>query len=590
MSRPHDPAAALSSARRGLVFPGRDAPGNVCACLLNWVYLPERASREPHGLTDSRQQRKGRRVKTERWTRRWGLCSAVLALLAAGSGCGHGNWGWWNWFDPSRNIKEPEQPTMSLILEQIGPADETEELVPNATFPTAEDLIYSERDYVIGPTDILRISILDLFQEGVEALLERQVSNSGHILLPYNVRIKASGLTAEQLTEAIKDALDRANVLRKAIATISVSVVGPRQNIFSVLGAIARPGTYTLPRPDFTLLEALALAGDVNQLNIEWVYVIRPTRKAPGEAAAPLPAGEELPPLPTLPTTTRPAPTLEQQLKELEQFIPGARLERRGLGRPGEVGEERVLLSSVGSGPAGADQAAPAPEPPKPKWIYSGGQWIRQPETPAETAEAAPAVPAFPVKPAPQAELREEDPFGWKQYDMSGLARIIAVNLPRLADADPKLNIIIRENDIIRVPPLRLGEFYVMGEVLRPGVYNLTGRQVTAKQAVAAAGNLGVLSWPNNSILIRRVGRDQEQVIRLPLNDIFLGRENDVFLKPNDVIAVGSHWSAPFLAVWRNAFRMTYGFGFIYDRNYSERDFEVPILWPRPGLRPFTSD
>jgi protein involved in polysaccharide export with SLBB domain len=166
------------------------------------------------------------------------------------------------------------------------------------------------------------------------------------------------------------------------------------------------------------------------------------------------------------------------------------------------------------------------------------------------------------------------------QYDMSHLVRIIAINLPKLHAGDPRMNIIIRNNDIIHVPPLQVGEFYVMGEVLRPGVYSLTGRKVTAKMAVAAAGNLGPMSWPNNSILIRRVARDQEQTIPLPLNDIFAGREPDVFLKPDDVIAVGSHWSAPFLAVWRNAFRMTYGFGFIYDRNYSEMEFEVPLLFP----------
>ena len=152
---------------------------------------------------------------------------------------------------------------------------------------------------------------------------------------------------------------------------------------------------------------------------------------------------------------------------------------------------------------------------------------------------------------------------------------------------DPLMNIIIRKNDIIEVPPLQVGEFYVMGEVLRPGVYNLTGRKVTVKMAVAAAGNLGPLSWPTNSILIRRVGGNKEQIIPLNLQRIFEGKDPDFFLKPDDVIAVGTYWGAPFLAVWRNAFRMTYGFGFIYDRNYSEREFEIPIFFPKPGYRPF---
>ena len=45
------------------------------------------------------------------------------------------------------------------------------------------------------------------------------------------------------------------------------------------------------------------------------------------------------------------------------------------------------------------------------------------------------------------------------------------------------------------------------------------------------------------------------------------------FLKPNDVIAVGTDPRGIFYAVVRNAFRMTYGFGFIYDRNFANPSF-----------------
>jgi len=135
---------------------------------------------------------------------------------------------------------------------------------------------------------------------------------------------------------------------------------------------------------------------------------------------------------------------------------------------------------------------------------------------------------------------------------------------------DWKQNIVIRKNDVIRIPPMPTGEFYVMGEVQRPGVYSLTGRKITLKMAVAAAGNLGPLAWPKNSILIRRIGRNQEQTFPINLESIFTGQDPDVYLKPNDVIAVGTHWKSSFLAVLRNAFRMTYGFGFIYDRNFSD--------------------
>ena len=78
------------------------------------------------------------------------------------------------------------------------------------------------------------------------------------------------------------------------------------------------------------------------------------------------------------------------------------------------------------------------------------------------------------------------------------------------------------------------------------------------------------LAWPENSILIRRIGNYQEQVIPLDLEAIFQSRDPDVYLKPNDVIAVGTDVRSTFMAVMRNAFRMTYGFGFIYDRNFDD--------------------
>lgn len=499
------------------------------------------------------------------------LWSAMAAILLAGTGCQEMNLGWWNWFDPSRQVRTPDRATVNPIFSQVGPTDQTQELVPNATMPKPEDLVYVEEDYILGPTDFIAVEILDLFQEGVPMMLPRQVSHSGHIRLPLlTEQIKAAGLTSEELTEVIKKAY-KPEVLKDPI--VSVTITGPQQNMYSMLGAVGRSGPFPILRKNFTLLEALAAAGDVTQMGIEWIYVIRPAREARPTTK------------PAVPTTTKPAEPLtqEERLRGLDKFIPGT------AARP--AGDERILLSSVSTAPApSAATTAPSHATESTEtyqWIYSGGRWIRvpikvpttKPKPGAETRTAPPRPIAAPER------AKDKDPFKWMQHDLSNRARIIAVDLAKLKAGNPRMNIIIRDNDIIHVPPLTIGEFYVMGEVLRPGVYSLTGRQITAKMAVAAAGNLGPLSWPNNSILIRRVGRHQEQTIPLPLQDIFAGREPDIFLKPNDVVAVGSHWSTPFLAVWRNAFRLTYGFGFIYDRNYSETDFEIPFFSPDSGFR-----
>ena len=50
------------------------------------------------------------------------------------------------------------------------------------------------------------------------------------------------------------------------------------------------------------------------------------------------------------------------------------------------------------------------------------------------------------------------------------------------------------------------------------------------------------------------------------------GRQPDIFIKPDDQVLVGTNLIAPYLAALRNAFRFTYGAGFIYDKNFAYED------------------
>ena len=56
------------------------------------------------------------------------------------------------------------------------------------------------------------------------------------------------------------------------------------------------------------------------------------------------------------------------------------------------------------------------------------------------------------------------------------------------------------------------------------------------------------------------------------LEKLFAGTAPDLFIKPNDIINVGSHPISRWAAVIRNSFRSTYGFGFVYDRNFADKD------------------
>jgi len=219
-------------------------------------------------------------------------------------------------------------------------------------------------------------------------------------------------------------------------------------------------------------------------------------------------------------------------------------------------------------------------------WIYEDGEWKFVQKAAAPSAQSQPAkegvvstqpvgaeeghkvCPEVSVKPCPKTAEA-----GWE----SAVAeipqqRVLGVPLDKLTAGDPRYNVVIRDGDTIWVPPPMQGEFYIMGNVLRPGTFSLTGREITIRQALAAAGGLAPLADPSRAELIRRIGDNQEQVLLVNIDRIFSGKESDIILKPNDVINVGSNPLMPFLAVLRNAFRMTYGFGFVYDRNFADID------------------
>jgi polysaccharide biosynthesis/export protein len=136
---------------------------------------------------------------------------------------------------------------------------------------------------------------------------------------------------------------------------------------------------------------------------------------------------------------------------------------------------------------------------------------------------------------------------------------------------------VVRPGDVIRVPSPPSGYVYVMGQVARPGPYQLPpAGGMTITRAIAAAGGYGNLAVPERIDFTRLLDRDREATVLLDGKAIGQRRQPDIWLKPNDVINVGTTWWALPLAVVRNGFRVSYGFGFILDRNISNDLFGPP--------------
>ena len=288
-------------------------------------------------------------------------------------------------------------------------------------------------------------------------------------------------------------------------AQISVTVVEARGRAFSVMGAVGATGEYAIVETDFRLLNALILARNVSSPFVDYVYVIRPLH-------APEPAPQ--PTMPPVNPSTGPA------------------------------------IPPPTTGPS-SDELAPKSEANRP----------------ADTiASAAPSEShVVHLAAAPAAERFD----GFRDPSPEQDVRIIRIPYDALRRGDLRYNITIKPKDVIFVPDPQTGFYFVGGHVARPGAYTLSGQKLTLKDAIISASMLDGLAIPQRTDIIRQIRPDHEIFVRIDLAKIFSGEEPDIYLKPHDKIMVGTNALAPFIAAFRGAFRVTYGMGFLFDRNYA---------------------
>ncbi|MBN2271131.1 MAG: polysaccharide biosynthesis/export family protein [Sedimentisphaerales bacterium] len=786
--------------------------------------------------------------RSERLSRKSLLYVAItcqLFLLTLLSGCGNKFW------DPAQVGRFRPVPSVNVILDSLGVAEETDTAWQEGEEPRPADTVVMETDYTFKPGDVVRVSIFELLQQGVTAFNEYVVTETGKISIPEVGVVEVAGLTETQLEEEIKQILSP-SILKEP--TVTVVLVASQQRVFSIFGdGIPAPGRYGIPRYDYRLTDALAMAGGARQFNVSYVYVSRAAsdqgtspgmfdsnlgidileppagfdniqspgqsdkemleiiapraqmrsrkgsnvviastemgtmrdfnarRRAAGYASAenlgglltgnsqvvesagnPMAVGTEIngQPVTALVSEVEPAQETErsgaasvwQEPAEAEQVtvadilktlaarseaekdssaspdksatisVPSARdvsavdAPRSVVGsslksepdrtvgdesgsvdailksladRPRPVrqrddistaGAVDTLEPETGAGVGSADEpegvesilrslearskeqespdqaewqkvlesfAEPAIVEPKPgedtnldellksfaepdagtrmgetdigvqideqvgtqdvnldigmpsevveepeigledlgislspgvgagregvqspgriEWVFQDGKWV-----PMQVGAATVAKPVIRVEGQEQPlNVRTEVPLGGMDWSAGVKTRLIKIPTDKLMAGDARYNIAIRPGDAIYVPVDVIGEFCVMGNVVRQGYIPITGRPLTLKMAIAAAGGLGPLAYPKRVEVTRRIGRKKEETVMVDLDKIASGELPDFFIKPNDLINVGTHSTSRWRAVLRNAFRATYGFGFVYDRNFA---------------------
>ncbi len=503
---------------------------------------------------------------------------AVLALTVLGlSGCGDEFW------DPTQIGRFRPVPAVNVILDSLGVADEKASEWTGSEDPKPIDIMIFETDYAFAPGDAIRLSVFELLQEGVTYSDSYIVTETGKISIPEIGVIEVAGLTESQLEEEIKRILSP-SILKEPLVTV-LSLSSERRS-YSILGnAVPNAGRYGIPRYDFRLNDALAIAGVAAQFNTSYIYVTRAMTQnelaydrqdQPGsfEQTQPvkIPEKEMLDVIAPQAHLHRPQNNLVItstemiSSKELTNIAAPHGFESSvsiEYDQPSNSGTSGRITSLVENDQAGRIE-----------WVFREGKWVPVQVGPAEPKER-PSYEYVPAEP-PTQPLRKQIParFDWEQMGVGAAqTRVIRIPSDKLSGGDPRYNIVIRPGDTIHVPLDIIGEFAIMGNVNSQGYINLTGRPMTLKMAIAASGGLGPLAWPKRCEVTRRIGKNKEETVMVDLEKIAKGLEPDFFIKPNDLVNVGTHPTARWRAVLRNSFRASYGFAFIYDRNFADRDF-----------------
>lgn len=498
--------------------------------------------------------------------------------------------------DPTQIGRFEPTPKVNVILNTLGVAEEPSPAYEGAEDPRPEDLIDFQTDYVFGPGDIVQISIFELYQEGQLYTNNYVVTETGRISIPDVGLVRAAGLTEPQLEQEIRDILSP-NILKNP--SVTVSLVESQKQYFSIVGqGLGTSGRFPLPRYTFRLTDAIALTGSIAEFNLSYIYV---SRDVPVEHSESLPlnptenaASVEETPAQAAPSS-QPQQTQTRENELLEIITPSENASKRGgiLIASAEMAtreelEELALPEGFEMPPTAETKpeqtAETLPSPGEPiEWVYENGKWVPKVRSGLPLAKQTPPPAAESTRQVPEEPLPED--FGAKDIGKTKTTtRVIRVPVDRLLAGDPRYNIVIRPGDRITVPLDIIGEFWILGNVNAQGPFPLTGRPITLKQAIATAGGLNQIAYPQKVEVIRRLGKNpagmaQEEIVLVDLKKIAKGLQPDFFIKPYDLINVGTHGSSRYLAVLRNAFRATYGFGLVYDRNFANEDFEDIWTW-----------
>jgi polysaccharide export outer membrane protein len=334
--------------------------------------------------------------------------------------------------------------------------------------------------YRIGASDVLKITVW-----GHEDLTQTLVvTPDGTIALPLVGTVPAAGLTPAQLESEIRQRLGKDYLVDPRV---SVVVQEHRSQRVFVLGEAEKPGTYFLTGQT-RLIDVVSQAGGPARTAGQDVHVIRGS-------------GGDVPAVPGAPAG---ATTRVSLRKLLDGDAAGNLLLHNG---------DTIFIPKAASFFVQGEVRKP-------------GAYPLEKDTSALDAITVAGGLTDRAAPTSGAVLRRRG---------DGTQERIPLDL---SGADPRAReVAVVDGDTVVVPAGNT--FYVMGEVKKPGAYQLD-HAGTVLEGIALAGGFTEKAAPNRTRVIRNHKDGRKETIVVDLNDVIKrGRKDrDLTLTPNDVVVV----------------------------------------------------
>lgn len=543
-----------------------------------------------------------------------------------------------SYMNPSVTGYFENTPTTLPVLRRIDVIEPPEEPLGVTGPPEPQDLLANSLQYRLSPGDEIGIEIYELISLGKTERDLRVVDQAGYIRLPIIDEVKAGGLTLGELRDSIRAKLEVH--IKNPDVTVDIqkgrsfefSIQGAIQNAglfalnkpdFRLTQAIALAGGADVVTERVLIIRAMRIEEDStpnpDESSSERSSPSVPTDVGVAPSAQPAPANTgqgttatpvdieslinklsegDRPPVPVPPV---PPPSVPPSAPAPETVPPSAPAPSPGAVsgtqsapqgtaaididtlEPVSVIDQPTVSAKTGTQQVPKSQLSNEGD----SFIFDVNtqQWVRLRGANAAKPPVAVSDPTAPVPPGAAVTggaahaIGQTSPAVRAARDPKAIfqTRIIVVDYERLVQGDQSQNVVIRPGDDIYLQFPPIGVVYIDGEISRSGVFQLPSYgRLTLSRLVAAAGGLTEIAIPERVDLIRRLPGDRQAAIRINLAAIRNMGEPDIDLKRDDHVIIGTNFWATPLAVFRNGLRITYGFGFLLDRNFGNDVFGPP--------------